>query len=78
MGDCLSSTTAVECVSIGIYLCPWTFINSSELFVSLMALRSCWGTKTPFGLVTNRNHNAEDLYELLCIKRFQQVHNQQV
>ena len=40
MGDRLSSGPAVGCVWVGISLCPQTFINSSALLVSLMALRS--------------------------------------
>ena len=40
MGDRLSSRPAVGCVSVGISLCPQTFINSSALLLSLMALHS--------------------------------------
>ena len=39
MGDHLSSTPAVGCVWVGISLCHQTFINSSALLMSLMALR---------------------------------------
>ena len=38
MGDRLSSRPDVGCVSVGISLCPQTFVNSSVLLVSLMAL----------------------------------------
>ena len=37
MGDRLSSRPAVGCVSVGICLCPQTFVNSSALLVSLLA-----------------------------------------
>ena len=51
MGDRLSSTPAVGCVSVAVSLCPQTFVNSSAQIVPLMALHSCWETKTPFGIV---------------------------
>ena len=40
MGDRLSSRSALGFVSVGISLCPQTFVNSSALLVSLMALGS--------------------------------------
>ena len=51
MGDPLSSRQAVGCVFVGIFLRHQTFVNSSELLMSLMALRSCLGFEIPFGLV---------------------------
>ena len=39
MGNCLSSGPAMECVRVGIFLCHQTFINSSALLVSLMAVQ---------------------------------------
>ena len=51
MDDCLSLGPTVECIEVGISFCHETFINSSALLVSLMALGSHKGTKTPFGLV---------------------------
>ena len=53
IGDRLSSRQAVGCVRVGISLCHQTFVNSSALLASLMALRSRLGTKTPFGLVAD-------------------------
>ena len=47
----MSSTPAVGCVCVGISLRHQTFVNSSALLIPLMALRSCYGTETPFGLV---------------------------
>ena len=52
MGDRLSSRPAVGCVWAGISLCLQTFVNSSALLVSLMALCSRLGPK---GLVSH-NH----------------------
>ena len=40
IADRLSSGSAVGCVGVGISVCPQTFINSSALLVSQMALRS--------------------------------------